>query len=351
MSDEPNSKRRKMDRKKPYHNPNKPKNFLEPGIRGFMATCNYNEKECVRECYNLLNEYADQMDSKAAIECEQEKAKDVMNDSGTVAEKSDDEEEEEDISTALENQIKSMKTVNRSRFQQVSTNIGNCIFIKSTIPNPNELGVHIVRNIAETKKRKTRSLLRLWPVDAVCRANVEDIKNAAGKLFDKVFLNAEPTTFSIAFNKRHNNVIDRMTVIQELAELVTFKSAAHKVDLKEPKIAIVVEVIKGLCCISLLPDYFQLKKYNIHELSQDEKEKPVDEEKPKSQNDGSGEATVDAQTEAKEPEAADQQTWNRISITFWIDFNHLRYFNLLIHFKIISWTFKIRFCYISSYFH
>lgn len=65
--------------------------------------------------------------------------------------------------------------------------------------------------------------------------------------------------------------MDRMQVIQELAVLIGFKSSAHKVDLKNPQITVVVEVIKGLCCISILPDYFKLKKYNVHELTNEEK--------------------------------------------------------------------------------
>lgn len=38
------------------------RNKLEPGMRGFLATCsNHDESKCVREIYNLLNEYADRM--------------------------------------------------------------------------------------------------------------------------------------------------------------------------------------------------------------------------------------------------------------------------------------------------
>lgn len=309
MSDEPNSKRRKMNRKNTYHSQNKAKNFLEPGISGFFATCNYGEKECVRECYNLLNEYADQL----ALEQENEKLQvkdEATNDDGAMAatkevehgdskqsdnDGDDDEQDEEDISTLLQKEINTInanKRDNRYRFQQVETNVMNCIFIKTTLPNANELGVRIVRDIAETKKRKTRMLLRFWPVDAVCRANVNEIKNAAGQLFDKVFLNAEPTTYSIAFNKRHNNAVDRMEIIQELANMVDFKNSAHKVDLKTPKITVVVEVIKGLCCISLLPDYFKWRKYNVHELTQDDKAKG-DAAKQEKSNDDNKQDSVD----------------------------------------------------------
>lgn len=150
---------------------------------------------------------------------------------------------------------------------QVETKVPNCIFIKTTIDNPNELGVRIIRDIAETQKRKTRMLLRFMPVDVVCRSNVEAIKNAAGQLFDKIFLHSEPTTFAIVVNKRYNNDVDRMEIIRELAEMVAFKNSLHKVDLKNAKLTVVVEVVRGLCCLSILPDFIQLKKYNVNELT------------------------------------------------------------------------------------
>ena len=34
---------------------------LEPGLRGFLITCNNREREAVREAYNVLEEYADDM--------------------------------------------------------------------------------------------------------------------------------------------------------------------------------------------------------------------------------------------------------------------------------------------------
>lgn len=163
--------------------------------------------------------------------------------------------------------------------------------------------MRIVRDIAETKKRKTRMLLRFLPVDAVCRANIEDIKNAAGKLFDKVFLNAKPIKYSVIFNKRYNNNVDRMAVIHELATLIDFKSSAHKVDLKNPQITVIVEIIKGLCCISILPDFLKLKKYNLHELTSNEK--PANEGAKAA---GQDEAKKEETSSEKEPEQEQKET-------------------------------------------
>ena len=68
-------------------------------------------------------------------------------------------------------------------------------------------------------------------------------------------------------SKRINNSVLREEVIESLAHIVTDKNAAHKADLKHPKLAIIVEVVKGICCMSVLPDYERFKKYNIFELA------------------------------------------------------------------------------------
>lgn len=270
MSGESNSKRRKMSgyqKNKSYRN-HKPAKFLETGIKGFLATCNFREKDCVRECYNLLNEYANADEKTESDASQPPKVGDASE---------GDDVEEEDISTQLENEIKTMNAsskVDVKRFQQVETKTPNCVFIKTTLPDPIDLGVKIVRDIAATKKQKTRLLLRFIPVEVVCKASIEDIKNAAGKLFDKYFLNVEPKTFSIVVNKRYNNSVERMAIIRELADIVAFKNVQHKVDLKNAELSVVVEIIKGLCCLTVLPDYNELKKFNVLELGIAKEDKP-----------------------------------------------------------------------------
>lgn len=296
MSGEPNSKRRKMSgyqKSKMYRN-HKSVKSLEPGIKGFLATCNFREKDCVRECYNLLNEYAnldENTETDAPVEPEQPKTEN--------ASESDD-VEEEDISTQLANEIKTMtesSKLDRTRFQQVETKTPNCVFIKTSIADPIGLGVKIVRDIAATKKQKTRILLRFIPVEVVCKASVEDIKNAAGKLFDQYFLNVEPKTFSIVVNKRYNNSVDRMAIIRELADIVAFKNVQHKVDLKNAELSVVVEIIKGLCCLTVLPDYNELKKFNLVELGIAKEDKPKSDAVKEDMGDGVPEEEPSDKTE------------------------------------------------------
>ncbi|XP_063708619.1 THUMP domain-containing protein 1 homolog [Culicoides brevitarsis] len=264
------AKKRKMDpkqRKKIYGKQNSKKTFMEVGQSGFLVTCNFREKDCIRESYSVLNEFADLLFGKQETESKSvpEEAKKASNDS------SDDEGGEEiDISKQLEMQIaetaKEFKQKSH-RFQVTDNgNITNCIFIKATVPDVVELGVKIVSDILETKKARTKNVLRFMPVEVVCKANISDIVNAAGALFDKYFLK-EPRTFAINFNHRLNNQISRDVIIKELAELINSKNIGNKVDLKNAQLTVVVEVLKGFCCLSVLPDFQKYRKYNLQELS------------------------------------------------------------------------------------
>lgn len=216
-----------------------------------MVTCNFKERDATKECFKLLNEYHKGDDE---IQVEQPA------------------EDDDDIAGQLQKEIeKTQKEVKERNqlFTSVTTGVQNLLFIRSAIGDPTELGVKIMRDLAATKLKKTKFTLRMLPIAAVSKSKIEDITNAAGELFDKHFLK-EPCTFAINFNKRYNHDVSRDTVINELASLVSMKNPLNKVNLKEPQKSIVVEVVKGLCMIAVVPDYLKLKRYNLHELMKDE---------------------------------------------------------------------------------
>ena len=250
------------------------RNSIEPGDKGFLVTCNFKERDSIRECYQLLNEYYKK-----------------LNPEDSNKEQDDD---EDDISSQLQDQIaKTTKEMKERSFKFVSTETGihNLIFIKTTIDDPLTLGTTIIRDLAETKKKRTKVTLRFVPITTICKAKMEDIKDAAGLLFDKHFLK-EPSTFGIIFRKRFNNDIQREEVIKELAELVALKNIGNKVKLDDPQKTIVVEIIKGNCLLSVLPDYLKLKKYNLNELwgkKEEPAEKKVSQEEVKDEDEAAAE--------------------------------------------------------------
>lgn len=254
-------------KKKFYFRKSRNKYFLEPGFRGFFCTCNFREKDCVKEVYNLLNEYAGILYPNLAG--------DVPTTPTVKEDKSDSESEEEtDIGDLLKREVDSMKrnsqkSLKHKRFQVVETGASNCIFIKTNLPSPEELTAAIIKDLSTTKIQKTRHVMRMLPIMATCKANLPDIMECAGNLFDKYFLK-ESSTFAVIFNKRFNSSVCRDMIIKELAELVVLKNGNNKADLKNPGLCIIVEIIKGICLLSIVDNYFTYKKYNLHELSKEE---------------------------------------------------------------------------------
>lgn len=205
-----------------------------------------------RETYALLNDYY----NKTAKPTEVKEEEPVKTD-----------EEDDDITSQLQNQIEQTKKEVKERsykFQQIDTGVQNLLFIKASIENVLELGIEIIRDLAETKKKRTKCTLRMLPIEICCKAQVSDIAEAADKLFEKHF--NSPVTFGINFNRRYNNDVSRDEVIKVLAEIVKAKNPLNKVNLKDPERSIIVEIVKGHCLLSVLPDYNKLKKYNVNEL-------------------------------------------------------------------------------------
>ncbi len=41
----------------------------------------------------------------------------------------------------------------------------------------------------------------------------------------------------------------------------------NKVDLTNPELSIIIEIIKSVCCVSVLKDYMLFRKYNLQEVA------------------------------------------------------------------------------------
>lgn len=169
------------NKKTQYFRQGKAKRFIEAGQSGFLATTNFREKECVRECYNILNQYADELygpddftKPKAAAQPKKDESagndpiiapvdsdenKAVLKE---VPSSDDDNDGEEDIATKLENDIKASVVAAKSkdrRFQQVETGSTNCVFIRTTLSDPVELATRIVNDLSVSHKAITRNVL------------------------------------------------------------------------------------------------------------------------------------------------------------------------------------------------
>lgn len=251
----------------PYkkQNYNKSKNSysgtLPLGVKGFLCTFNTMKKNgenlCMKEAFNILDEYLEK--SNKDVEYSNIKTENVVSNSSEL-----------DIEDELKSELNELKNndVKKHKFQKQDTGAQGNMFLKinDRSIDPVTLGTSIVEDLYETKKQKTVHLLRLIPVEVTCKSYIDDISKAIVPLLDKYF-SGEPVTYCIVVNKRNNNNLDKMNVIEFVALLIKEKNMFHSVDLKQAALTVVVEIIKSVCCLSVLPHYYKYKKYNLCEIT------------------------------------------------------------------------------------
>ncbi|XP_029432548.1 THUMP domain-containing protein 1 [Rhinatrema bivittatum] len=234
---------------------------LEVGMQGILITCNMNERKCVGEAYSLLNEYADRLYGPEKFTEEDDH--------------SSESDEEDDVETALKKEVDEIRTStekNLRRFQSVESGANNVVFIRTLSVEPEKLVHHILQDMYTTKKKKARVILRMLPFSGTCKAFLEDMKKYAETFFEPWFKTPNKGTFQIVYKARNNSHMSREEVIKELAGIVGNLNPENKVDLSNPEYTIVVEIIKTVCCLSVVKDYVLFRKYNLQEVVKCNKE-------------------------------------------------------------------------------
>ncbi|NXG40891.1 THUM1 protein, partial [Psilopogon haemacephalus] len=239
---------------------------LEAGMRGILITCNMNERKCVGEAYSLLGEYGDLLYGPEQFSEQEERL--------SGSEKEED-EDEDDVEAALKKEVGQIRASTEQklrRFQSVESGANNVVFIRTLGIEPENLVHHILKDMHATKKKKTRVILRMLPISGTCKAFMEDMKKYTETFFEPWFKAPNKGTFQIVYKARNNSHMSREEVIKELAGIVGSLNPENKVDLNNPQYTIVVEIIKTVCCLSVVKDYVLFRKYNLQEVVKSNKE-------------------------------------------------------------------------------
>ncbi|XP_018319232.1 THUMP domain-containing protein 1 homolog [Agrilus planipennis] len=259
MSENGSQQPRDNKRKHKYYGvPAKRNKGVEVGLKGFLCSCNFKENECVKESYNILNHYVDTffVDKNESQE-------------------SENTAETEDVLAAELAYLRER----HKRFQVLDSGAKNFLFIKTTLENPVEIVQKIVEDIISTKQQISRYLLRLIPVEAVSKAYVEDIVKSLTPLLQNHFKDSDKS-FSVIYNHRNNDGLSRDALIKEIASSINLLNPNCKVDLNNPELSVLVEVIRGYAFLAIIPNFIKYKKFNLISLSQEECENKKCSSKP-----------------------------------------------------------------------
>ncbi|XP_072275157.1 THUMP domain-containing protein 1 [Pyxicephalus adspersus] len=263
---------------------------LEVGMQGILITCNMNERKCVGEAYSLLNEYGEVLYGA-----------EKLGEKDDLASGNEEEEDDDDMEAALKKEVDQIRTStekNLRRFQSMESGANNVVFIRTLNVDPEKLVHYILKDLYTTKKKKTRVILRMLPVTGTCKAFPDDLKKYAEAFFQPWFKAPNKGTFQIVYKSRNNNHMNRDEVIKDLAGIVGSLNPENKVDLSNPEYTIVVEIIKSVCCLSVVKDYTLFRKYNLQEVVKATKEEkpqqPANDDKQKAQEQTQEEPVSDA---------------------------------------------------------
>ncbi|CAM4460550.1 unnamed protein product [Leuciscus chuanchicus] len=272
---------------------------LEVGAQGVLITCNMNERKCTSEAFSLLNEYADALYGP-------EQPTDCL---------SEDEEGDEDAEAALKkevSQIQSSMKKRQQRFSAVDSGANNVVFIRTHGVDPEELVHHILSDLHQTKKRKSRVILRMLPVSGTCRAFPEDMEKFLSEYLERWFKAPLRATYQICFKARNSSHSKRDDVIKAVAGLVDKMNPLHKVDLSNPELSIIIEIIKSVCCVSVVTDYMLFRKYNLQEVAKEPTNQSAGPQEtakePTNQSAGPQEAAKEPTNQSTGPQEAANQT-------------------------------------------
>ncbi|GAU98500.1 hypothetical protein RvY_09638 [Ramazzottius varieornatus] len=247
---------------------------LVPGMSGFLISCSQgNEVRCVREAYDILNEYMDIEMSKPEDGSggrNSEDLKPVATAETPLSTKTEPEAPEDDAEKALAAEMAEFRTgagieERKARFKAIDSGCSNLVFISSAVTDPCRFAFDILSDIHKSGKGRARYMQRLFPVVATCRADLESVKKTASTALTKYFTPPESKSYLILYKARNSaSALGRDSIIEVVGGVIKAINPECTANLSDPDYAVSVDIIKTMCCISVFRDFSKLKKYNIH---------------------------------------------------------------------------------------
>jgi len=213
---------------------------------GVLVTCFRNcEAKCTRDAYFLLDKAA----GRDVVETTEETAPITS------------------FMDGVNKEVQELSKRDNKKFVAVKIPDVQCMIFLKFSPglDPCKITETLFEMILKREISAIRFCQRMIPVQVLCKASMEEIKNHAERIIQPVF-GGDPAVshrYAVVFESRLNNSLDRMTVINMLVELV---GSRHKVDLTNPEKAIVVQVFKSYVAMSVVSEYAKYRKYNLQEV-------------------------------------------------------------------------------------
>lgn len=107
-----------------------------------------------------------------------------------------------------------------------------------------------------------RYLNRIVPITAISHATLGSLRTTAQPVIEAGFETGSKKSFKYGImpNSRSSSKLDRMEMIQTVANLVTGLDQGHTVDLKNQDKTVLIELYKAKVGVSVVTDYYRFYK-------------------------------------------------------------------------------------------
>ena len=244
--------------------------LFKDGLKGLLVTCNLKEKECLRETYSLLNEYNEKLARTGDRRVDAAWQRDSLATRQEAAPQEGDRapgvEEWEDVEAEMEKEIALLRNPAAKLFRQIPTRCKNVLFVQILNDlDPCAMMQQVFQDMRSSGGGKARFANRMTPVPRTCKATLESMESTLAALLGEE--SQQASSYMVLCKIRNNNDAKRMEFIESAARVVKQRRPAWKVDFEAPAVTVAIDIIIKVCCVALLPDYFDLKKYNLIEFA------------------------------------------------------------------------------------
>lgn len=257
-------------------------NDLQPGIRGCLITCDIHaEKDAIKETFRLLEALTEDASAPAPASgtAAASSSSAAADDAGTSTNATAGDALQAELRALQqdggEKGKKQQPAAPAKPFSVAQTGCNGKIFIKFS--NAVELGpVALVNKVFERARDggvaggRAPHVIRMLPVALTCPSSA-DITAAVTPLMGAPPAGAGLAGFAgsyrVEWQRRCNSDIDKIKVINALASAVQEAAPKASVDLSNAECAVVAEVIKTTCCLSVLPRWREFCGYNFRRFT------------------------------------------------------------------------------------
>ena len=216
----------------------KSKSFqVKAGMQGVLVSCfRLRERQCAKEAIDLFEQFS-------------ETHEEVIDESKSIEDQ-------------LLEEVARLKSRKKKSFVEQSLGDIYCMVFIQTKEDPVAMIKDILEDCVKTRTKKTKCCKRFIPLQRIGPANVHSLREMLNDLL-KEFVKLESSTYSVIFEKRFSEMLDRTVCIDIVGEIA---GAKHSVDLRNSKYCVMIQVFKNMVGISLVEDYFRLRKFNLQSV-------------------------------------------------------------------------------------